>query len=48
MDHSFGNALMVEVGNLFAQDEIFEQRRATLAGFQRVLIIVDAHALIGW
>lgn len=31
MDHSLGNALMVEVSNLLAQQEILQQRRAAHA-----------------
>lgn len=38
---------MVEMGDFFPQDEIFQQRRAARSGAQGVLIIGDAHALIG-
>ena len=34
MDHSFGNAFVIEVSDLLAQDEIFEQGSAALAGFE--------------
>ena len=47
MHHPLGNALMVEMGDLFAQMEIFEQSRAALARFQRVLVVRDRQALIG-
>ena len=42
----FGNAFMIEVSDLFPQDEIFQQRRTTVSGFERVLVVVDADALI--
>ena len=45
--NSFGNAFVIEVGNLLAKDEVFEQGRATLAGFERVLVVVYSNALIG-
>ncbi|CAH0211781.1 hypothetical protein SRABI106_01769 [Rahnella aquatilis] len=47
MNDTFGNALMVEVSNFFTENEIFKQCRATISGFQRVLIIRDFGALIG-
>ena len=47
MDDALGNALMVEVLDLLAQDEILEQRRAASAGLQRVLVVADGHAMIG-
>ena len=47
MDDTFGDALMVEMEDLFAQHEIFEQRRAACAGLQAVLIVGNADALIG-
>src|SRR3546814_20322741 len=39
MDDTFGNAFMVEMEYLFAQDKIFEQRRSALSGTQAVLIV---------
>lgn len=47
VDHALGNALVVEVGDLLAHDEVFEQRRSALAGLQGVLVIGDAGAGIG-
>ena len=47
MHDAFRNALMVEVGDLFPQNEIFEQRRPPQAEFQRVLVVGDCHALVG-
>ncbi len=41
------DTLMVKVGNFLAQDKIFQQRRATAAGAKRILIVGDAHTLIG-
>jgi hypothetical protein len=39
---AFRDALVVEVRDLFAQDEVFEQRR-----LQRVLVIGDRDPLVG-
>ena len=47
MHDALGNALVVEMRDLFAQDEIFEQRRPAQPGFQRVLVVRDRHALVG-
>ena len=47
MDDALGDALVIEVRDLFAQDEIFEQRRAARAGLQRVLVVGDRDALVG-
>jgi len=41
------NALVVEMGDLLAHDEVFKQRGATRPGLERVLVIGDAHALVG-
>ena len=40
------DALVVEVGDLLAEVEVLEQRRAALAGLQRVLVVVDRNALV--
>ena len=45
--HALGNALVVEVRDLLAQDEVFEQRRAARAGFERIVVVRDRHALVG-
>ena len=42
-----GNALVIEVGNLLAEDEVFEERRSAKPGFEGMLIVGDRHALIG-
>ena len=47
MDDPLGDALVVEVGDLFAKDEVFEEGRATEARLQRVLIVRDRNALVG-
>ena len=47
MHDALGNALVIEVRDLLAQDEVFEQRRAAQARLERVLIVGDRHALIG-
>ncbi len=41
------DTLMVKMGDLLTQDEIFEQGRTAGPGAQRVLIVSDAHPLIG-
>ena len=47
MDDALGNPLVIEMGDLLAEDEVLEQRRPAQAGFERVLIVADRHALIG-
>ncbi|MNO48221.1 hypothetical protein D3C76_385530 [compost metagenome] len=47
MDDTLRNALMVEVGDLLAHDEVFEQRRPASAGLETVLVVGDLHALVG-
>ena len=42
-----GDPFVVEVGDLLAEDEVFEQRRPAQAGLEGVLIVRDRHALIG-
>jgi hypothetical protein len=34
MDHALGNPLVIEVGDLLAEDEVLEERRPSVAGFQ--------------
>jgi len=38
VDDPLRNALVIKVGDLFAKDEILEQRRAPKAGLERVLL----------
>ena len=47
MHDALGDALMVEMGDLLAQDEIFEQARAALAALERILIVGDRRSLVG-
>ena len=47
MHHALGNAFVVKVGDFFSQDEIFQQRRATRVGAQRVLVVAHWNALLG-
>ena len=47
MNDTLGNTFVVEVGDLFAKDEVLEQRRTPQSCFQRVLIVGDRHTLIG-
>ena len=42
MDDPFRNALVVEVGDFFTQDKIFQQRGAAFTRAQRVLIVSEA------
>ena len=44
MDDPLRDALVVEVGDLLAEDEILEQRRPAQAGLQRVLVVGDGDA----
>jgi hypothetical protein len=47
MDNPLGDALVVEVSDLLAKDEVLEEGRATQARLQRVLIVPDGDALVG-
>ena len=47
MHDALGNAFVIEVGDLFPKDEILQQCRTTVAGLERILVVVDANALIG-
>ena len=47
MDDALGDALVVEVRDLLAEDEVLEQRRPAQARLQRVLVVGDRHALVG-
>ena len=41
------DAFMIKMGDFFPQDEVFQQSWPTVSGAQRVLIVRNAHALIG-
>ena len=47
MDDALGDALVVEMGNLLAQDEIFEQGGAARPRLEGVLVVVDPQTLVG-
>ena len=47
VNDAFGDALVIEVRDLFTKDEILEQRRAARIGLEGVLIIGNCHALVG-
>ena len=47
VDDALGDALVVEVRDLLAEDEVLEQRRTAEARLQRVLVVRDWDALIG-
>ena len=46
VDDALGNALVIEMGDLFAKMEVLHQRRAAYAGLQGVLIVGNLDALI--
>ena len=46
MDDPFGNSLVIEMRDFFAQDEVFEQCRAAAARFEGVLVVGDDESLI--
>ena len=45
--HALRNALVIEVRDLFAQDEVFEKCRTAQAHLERILVVRNGHALIG-
>jgi hypothetical protein len=47
VDDALGDALVVEVGDLLAKDEVFKQAGAALIGLERVLVVRDRDALLG-
>jgi len=47
MDNPLGDALVIELGDLFAKDEVFEERRASEARLERALVVRDRNALVG-
>jgi hypothetical protein len=47
MHDALGDALVVEMENLLAENEVFEQRGSTRASFQRILIVANPDALVG-
>ena len=47
MDHALGDALVVEMGDLLAKDEILQQHRAARADSQRVLVVRNRDTLVG-
>ena len=47
VDDALGNPLVVEMRDLLAQDEVFEQRRPAQTGLEGVLVVTDRHSLIG-
>jgi hypothetical protein len=46
VDDPFGNPLVIEMRDLFTQDEVFEQRWAAAARFEGVLVVGDDDSLI--
>ena len=47
VNDALGNSLVIEMGDLLAEGEIFQKRRTALPGFQRILVVRDDDALIG-
>ena len=46
MHDALGNALVIEMRDLLAQDEVFEQRGTAQAGLEGILVVRDRHALV--
>src|SRR5512140_1651506 len=46
VNDTLGNTLMIEMGDLFAKDEIFQKRRAARIGPERILIVGNGDALV--
>jgi hypothetical protein len=46
MNNALRDALVIEMGDFLAQDEVFKQGWASQTGLERVLIIRNADALI--
>ena len=46
MDDALRDALVVEMGDLLAQQEVLEQRRPTRVRLQRILVVGDDDTLI--
>ena len=47
VDDPLGDPLVVEVEDLLAEVEVFQERRAADAGLERVLVVGDRDALLG-
>ena len=47
VDNTLGNALVIEMHDLLAQHEVFQQGGATQRGFQGILVVGDHDALVG-
>ena len=47
MNHALGDALVIEVRDLLAHQDVFEQRRPAHTGLERVLVVADADTLVG-
>ena len=47
MHHALGDAFMVEMGELLAQDEILQQCRPAQTRLETVLVVRDRHRLVG-
>jgi hypothetical protein len=47
MHDAFGNALMIEMGDLLAKNEIFQQGGTAWRGAQRILVIRNRYPLVG-
>jgi hypothetical protein len=46
MNNPLWDAFMIEMGNLFAQDEILKEYRAAGIGLERILVISKCYALV--
>ena len=47
MHDPFGDALVIEMRDLLAKDEVLEQGRPAQPGLERMLVVGNEHALVG-
>jgi hypothetical protein len=47
MDDALGNALVIEMRDFLAHQDVFEQRRTANVRFERILVVADDDALVG-
>src|SRR5687768_6466402 len=47
MNDAFRDALVIKMRDLLTHDEVFEQRRPSVAGLQRILVVVDPDTVVG-
>ena len=47
MQDAFGNALMVEVEDLFSKNEVFQQRGTSRTKAETILVVGNARTMVG-